>query len=400
MTGNEMARPNVLAVHLRDDGFMDGCNQYRFRIPFEELRRRVPNGFFDWAPMQKVREWAKSALPVRPTDYDIVLLPRHRPLPYHRAGEADKSAEELPEKVRHYMGQLNLDPTDSHLINLVRMWRGVSVMVGEYDDDYFSGARLLEYEHYDLLYRYLQELSAVTVSTTHLRTLVQRFAPGLPVYVLPNCVMWREWQGHERWPDFWHGRTVIALTGSSTHYHDWQVLAGVIPSILGKYPDAAFMLAGFVPDYLEGIEKQFPEQVAIMEPVQYEHYPALIRQADIVLCPVDPEDEFNQGKSALKAIEGMAAGRPLSNGRAGGAVPITSDLDYYKKAVGGKKRGLVVDHTPESWRIAIEQLLENRGERERLAFRGHRWAYQNRAIETQWHLWWHAYRDIYRRSKL
>jgi len=80
--------PTVLAVHLRDDGVMGGCEQYRVRIPFEEIREKVPGSVMDWAPLNKVREWAGRSrqYKVKPTDYDMWLMPRHRPLPYGLEG--------------------------------------------------------------------------------------------------------------------------------------------------------------------------------------------------------------------------------------------------------------------------------------------------------------------------
>jgi glycosyltransferase involved in cell wall biosynthesis len=388
----------TLAIHLRDDGFMDACNHYRFRIPFEEMRKRISGGFFDWAPAGKVREWAlDKSSSARPTDYDLILLPRHRPMPYGWAGELDKA--EIPQGMIAGLQQLGIDDLGhSYLLDLVRVWKRTTCMVGEYDDDYFTASRDLRYEHYDLLHSMLRELNAVTVSTPYLRKVVNKVAPGVPVYILPNCVPWTEWQDQEKW-EFWEDRVVIGLTGSKTHYDDWKVVQDVIPQILKDHTHAAFLLAGFSPDYMEGIEDEFPDQVVIHEPVRYEDYPSLIRQADIVLCPVDPDDEFNWSKSAIKAVEGMAAGRTLSNGKSGGGVPIVSDTDYYRRAVGGDKRGRTVDHTPEAWHSAITELLLDHDTRDRLAVRGHQWCGQNRAIENQWHHWWNCYRDIYRRKR-
>ena len=123
------------------------------------------------------------------------------------------------------------------------------------------------------------------------------------------------------------------------------LLAGVLPRILDEHPHAHFLGAGFLPDYLgEMVETR--DRAHFLGTVSYHDYATLVRQCDITLCPVLPDDPFNLGKSALKAIEGMAAGRRLPNGRNGGSVPITSKLYYYQRATGGGKRGLSVEHTP------------------------------------------------------
>lgn len=406
MTG----KPTTLAIHLRDDGVMDGCAQYRFRIPFEELRRRVMGSIFDWAPIKEVRKWSEGGDPYEmvrgddgrfyrkrrllPTDYDLFLLPRYRPDPY---GEGEWEA--IPQWVKDKLAGIGVELTGkSHLIDLMRVMRGTVKMVMEYDDDYFTGSRDLQYDTYDLLHEFMQEVDAYTVSTPYLRGLVQQFAPGKPVYILPNVVNWGEWQGHERIPEIEEDRIVLGLTGSATHEDDWKVLEDVLPRILKEHGEVVYMAGAYLPDYLKPINDQFPDQFMYHPPVDYMNYPAMIRQSDIVLCPVQPDDLFNHGKSAIKAIEGLAASRPLDNGRMGGAVPITSDLYYYRRVTGGNKRGLTIEHTPEVWYDAITSLIKNKDLRMRMAQKGRAWVLKNRAIENQWHLWWQAYRQIYRRK--
>ena len=390
----KIARPTVLASHLRDDGIMDGCNHYRFRIPFEVMRQRVPGGTFDWAPSEHVRSWAGSSASVKPTDYDILLLPRHRPLPY-----TDEERAAIPEALRRGAAEMGVPIGGrSHLLDLVPVLRLGQSVVLEYDDDYFTEARDLNYEHHDLLRELLALADAVTVSTDYLARLVRKHAPTTPVYVLPNCVNWGEWQERQRLDFLPEDAIVIGLTGSATHLEDWRVLAGVLPRILDEHPRAHFLGAGFLPDYLgEMVETR--DRAHFLGTVSYHDYATLVRQCDITLCPVLPDDPFNLGKSALKAIEGMAAGRRLPSGRSGGSVPITSKLYYYQRATGGSKRGLSVEHTPEAWHDAITTLITNNELRMRLSQRGRGWVYQNRAIERQWPLWWDAYREIHRRKR-
>lgn len=399
MTGSN-AHPTVLAIHLRDDGFMDGCNQYRFRIPFEELRRRVQGGIFDWAPLGKVREWAgmdRSQVPsrVKPTDYDMFLLPRFRPTPYQE-GEF----ENMDPVIRSAVEQLGIQLTGkSHMIDLMRVLRGTVMTVLEYDDDYFTNSRDLGYDLYELFYDFLKEVDAFTVSTDYLRKLVQRHAPGKPVFILPNCVDWDEWQDHHRWEMIPDDHVVLGLTGSSTHYEDWKVLETVLPRILKEHGNVIYLSGAYLPDYLEPLQDQYPDRVIAWPAVEYEEYPAVVRQADIVLCPVVPTDPFNFGKSALKAVEGLAASRVLPNGQLGGGVPVTSPLFYYQRVTGGGKRGLTVPHTPEGWYDGITTLIKNQDMRMRLAQKGRGWVRKHRAIDQQWHLWWAAYQEIYRRKR-
>lgn len=382
----------VLAAHLRDDGFMDGCNHYRFRIPFEELRKH--GGVYDWAPIGVIRDWAKSKSPVRPTDYDLWLLPRYRPTPYLE----DEAKPEILDAAEKHLG-ITLE-RKSYFLDLVRIMKGKIAMVLEYDDDYFTESRDLGYEHTDLLLQMAREVDAVTVSTPYLKELVQKVAPGQRVYVLPNCVAWHEWQGWDRW-DLWpKDHVVIALTGSHTHQEDWRVLETVLPRIMVEHGNAVFLGAGYLPDYLEDLVKRYPDRASFVPFADYTNgYAHLIRQADIVLCPLIPDDPFNWAKSEIKAVEGMAAGRLFPGGKNGGAVPITSDVYFYRRATGGNKRGLTIEHTPEAWYGAIERLIDDHDLRMRLARRAWTWAHDQRSIERKWSLWRDAYQEILRRKQ-
>ena len=316
MTGRNYTHPTVLASHLRDDGVMDGCNHYRFRIPFEEMRRRVDGGVFDWAPMSVTREWSMYGSDFKPTNYDILMLPRHRPLRYD---DAERNA--IPESLLLGASALGVPiGNESHLLDLVSILRLGQCVVLEYDDDYFTKSRDLKYDDYDLLHKLLGSVDAVTVSTDYLQKLVRKYSPTTPVYVLENCVNWDEWQGHDHMGLTNKDHIVLGLTGSPTHYDDWMVLKDVIPTILKEHSNVSFYGAGFLPDYFEGLVGK-EERASFLGAVSYEEYPSIIRQSDITLCPVVPEDPFNLGKSAIKAIEGMAASREISPGKMGGSVP-------------------------------------------------------------------------------
>jgi glycosyltransferase involved in cell wall biosynthesis len=256
-------------------------------------------------------------------------------------------------------------------------------------------------EHVGLAIELLKEADAVTVTTKHMRDLVQGFAPGVPTYILPNVVKFAEWQGQERWLRWEKDWIVLGLTGSITHHDDWKVLKDVLPRLLREHTNVALLLQGFVPDYLKNLSIKYPARVYADESFRdYPKYPEVIRQADVILCPVDPDDRFNLAKSAIKAVEGMACGRPLSDGNMGGAAIVASPLPYYGRTVGwGNKRGIVCDHDPDSWYSALSCMINEPDKREHWQRRGWIWVHQNRSIERKWSMWWNAYQEIYRRKR-
>jgi len=205
-----------------------------------------------------------------------------------------------------------------------------------------------------------------------MRRLIQNYAPGVPIHILPNCVKFEEWQNWDRWTRWPEDFVVLGLTGSITHYEDWRVLEDVLPRILSENGNAALLLQGYIPDYLAGLVAQYPHRVYADNTFRdYTKYPGIIRQSDITLCPVEPDDPFNHAKSAIKAIEGMASGRDLPNGRKGGTAVIASPMNYYGKAVGwGNKRGIIVEHESEAWYKAISDLVSDDNRRMRYQMKG------------------------------
>lgn len=403
MAGNKryLKHPTVLAIHLRDDGVMGGCEQYRVRIPFEGIRENVKGVALDWAPIKKVQEWAKNGgKNVTPVDYDMWLLPRFRPLPYGAEDSAEFS--DVPDHLKHRVRRLGVElEGEAHLLDLVRIVRQKLSVVLEYDDDHWGSRNLGHEEYIPLAIKLLREADAITVSTQPLKELVQMHAPGIPVYVLPNMLRFGEWQGWERWERWPEDYVVIGLTGSITHYEDWKVLKDVLPRILKENGNAALLLQGFIPDYLGDLVVRYEDRVYSDHYFRdYTEYPGVIRQSDITLCPVLPDDEFNRYKSAIKAMEGMAAGRPFSDGKTGGSAVVASPLNYYGKVVGwGNKRGIIADHEPDVWYRAITDLIKDKGKREDYGRKGWIWIDRNRSIERKWRMWWDAYQQIHRRKR-
>ena len=402
-------RPTVLAVHTRDDGVMGGCENYRMCVPFRQIREQVDGSIADWVSMKAARRWCAGQLGLRtrPTDYDVIVWTRPMPLPY---GARDGDGNPTPSYpvVRRQLGdvarQFGIElEGKSHTLDLIDLWKRESAIVLEYDDDHTGSRQLANYEHYELVGELMRRADALTVTTPWLRQRCLEAAPDTPVYVLPNCVhfgAWQEWPRWKRWPERY---IVIGLTGSVTHYDDWLVLGTALPQIMRDHGNVALLLQGFVPDYLEPLLAQYPDRVYADDKFRvYEEYPSVVRQADIVLCPVVPEDAFNQAKSGIKAIEALAAGRPLASGGVGGAAPIVSPLNYYREVVGhGSHRGITIKdhHNADEWYDAIATLVTDQEKRERYGRLGWNWVRKNRAIETKWRLWWDAYRDIYRRKQ-
>jgi len=178
----------------------------------------------------------------------------------------------------------------------------------------------------------------------------------------------------------------IGFVGTATHDQDWCHAADAAMQISDEYPGVTLSVAcDTVPDYL------YEHGVAHIEPVPYAMYPQLLRQFDIVLCAIDPDDPFNWSKSSVKALECMGAARELSDGRVGGAIPVCTNALPYKGVVNGHN-GILCHN--DRWYDALKGLVENTDRARDLAVTGHNWIKANRNIETRYVDWGKAYQEM------
>jgi len=227
----------------------------------------------------------------------------------------------------------------------------------------------------------------VTVSTAYL---AKRMEPiiGYRPTVLPNQI-YVPWfskcsmEATRKKPNF-----TVGFVGTSTHYEDWKYPVEALRKLAAKHPDIILGVAGYIPDYL----KDLPSSMAF-QPVPYQAYPRLLRQFDVICCSLSPDDEFNKCKSAVKALESMSAARVLSNGKIGGAVPVCTDMPVYRRAVQNRNNGLLVSN--EDWYDALELLVRDKREYNRLSVRGLKWVTKNRNMDTAgWKKWARVYRQV------
>ncbi len=225
---------------------------------------------------------------------------------------------------------------------------------------------------------------AITVTTPHLGRLMER-ETGLPCYVLPNMLDPELWDVplKEKQDDL----VRIGLTGSQTHYNDWIVLKDALPQIMGKHGNVRLILGAFHPDYFSLLP-----HTDYLPAMPYAQYAQIVKQFDIVLAPLNPEDRFNLSKSEIKTTEGMGACRIVEGQRCGGAV-IATDHPVYRRGV-NPRTGILVPHEPDAWFDAMDRMISDRKARLEYQINGYRWVWKNRNIAKGWVSWDRAYRKI------
>jgi glycosyltransferase involved in cell wall biosynthesis len=241
--------------------------------------------------------------------------------------------------------------------------------IADYDDDFTGEHRDLGADLPDL-----SAFSLITVSTKYVKDQMLKRQPGLNIAVLPNMVVPSMFSGMARTiPPL-----VIGLTGSQSHRQDWDAVVPALLRVKRMVPGVKILAAGYVPDSL----KDIPGLLTMRDLagadvndntfVQFHQYGGTVmRNIDILLCPVDPSDPFSHGRSAIKALEGMAAG----------AVPIvTGDVPCYAGTVVDGANGYMVRHQDvDAWYRRMMGLISDPIMRMRMQREGRKTASQNAA---------------------
>lgn len=365
----------VLSLHLgKTPDVPTACQLYRTNIPYEILNQH--GWLCSWDYIDSIaddyRARGKQALVELISSFDLIVLPRASAI--------------TPELMRASKDTIALFHTAKIPV------------VYEVDDDFTNEHRDLTEMGIGGAMEVARLCDAVTVTTPYLASLMRK-QTHKPTYVLPNCINPSLWAANPEPSHQYDSRRsqVIGLSGSPTHEGDWRILKDVLPQFLTEGRKLA--LAAYHPDYLKDLPNV--ELVPGMDYVTYSQY---VRQCDVVLCPIDPDDGFNMGKSPIKAIEGMAAARIVHSRVSGekdfvgGAAVVATDHPVYRLAVQHGQTGFLVDHSVEGWTRGLEQVLGDIPRFERLQREGHKWVLKHHDIHTRWMDWASAYQKILRKT--
>lgn len=230
---------------------------------------------------------------------------------------------------------------------------------------------------------------AATVTTPILADTMRRQI-NKPVHIIPNMLDPMLWKAPPRVRlDDQYIR--IVLSGSKTHQEDWKPLEGVLHRIGAEFPNVKVMIGGWDESsfpYLKNIPNA--EYIPAMP---YVYYIDLIKNADIVLAPVDPNDRFNDHKSPIKVTEGQGAGR-LLNDEIVGAACIATNNAVYPLGIQNEKVGMLVEHTSEAWEKAIRELIVNTEKRQQMQRDAYNFVWKKFNLETGWMEWARAYSKV------
>lgn len=273
---------------------------------------------------------------------------------------------------------------DAHLFVAEVHRRGGQVVL-DCDDDLTETYRLVSGHGTDFQIA-LAAVDWVTVSTQPLADFLGEFTRRPPV-VIPNQID-TEWfiETAAKVPSRDFEGLTIGFAGTSTHHGDWMQAALALRQIADDdrvYP----LLLGNMPKYMNYLTTGKHR----IRAVPFHLYPMFLKMFEILLCAVNVNDHFNDGKSGIKAIEAMTLG----------VVPICSQFPPYQAlADAGAPVVIVEEESVMGWAQAIFDLKQDTERRLFLGLAGPEWVKAHRDIKyDNWRNWDHFFRGVVADSK-
>jgi glycosyltransferase involved in cell wall biosynthesis len=143
------------------------------------------------------------------------------------------------------------------------------------------------------------------------------------------------------------------FSGSRSHNKDFECIADAIVSILKNNPQVVLFIVGYLD--LDSRFDDFKKQIEYAEFVPLHRLPELILTSDINLAPLELDNPFCQGKSALKYWEAGLVGVPT----------IASPTEDFVRCIENEKNGFLAIST-EEWMEYINLLVKDEILREKV----------------------------------
>ncbi|MCA0353596.1 MAG: glycosyltransferase family 4 protein [Chloroflexi bacterium] len=199
-----------------------------------------------------------------------------------------------------------------------------------------------------------EQCVAATVSTSALAEAAT--ALGKPVWVQRNVIGddWLAWCERAYRARTTHNQLTIGyFSGTFSHNADLALIAPALVTVLQQYPQARLLLGGHIdlPDAL----KLVADQVQFAPFVPLAELPNIMAQADIVIAPLDYENQFTRCRSELKYLEAAALRLPM----------VATPIPAFAQAIEHGQNGFLAQ-TLEQWQTHLIQLLQDSALREQI----------------------------------
>ena len=229
-------------------------------------------------------------------------------------------------------------------------------MLFDLDDDVFNYPDSPEYHEVDTdkvaadIMEMVQLSDAVSVTEETLAASL-REKTDKPIYIIPNSIDFDFWDA-PRQKNYTHDDFLIGWMGGAYHLADFDIIVPVMRYILKKYDYIKYCSIGAVP---EELIKEFPDKVLFHKFTSIDALPDLMSKLkfNIGLAPLW-ENKFNDSRSNIRLLQYSVLEIPT----------VASAFGAYKRAVDDNFPMIAVPNKTEEWIAAIEDLIENKEQRE------------------------------------
>ncbi len=208
---------------------------------------------------------------------------------------------------------------------------------------------------------------------------------GLPTYRFANGVgreLARVSDAQLRRPRKSGPLRVGYFSGTNTHNEDWAHIEPALVRLLVARPQIQLWIGGLL-ETSEAL-RPFSGRISRLPFAQWFELPALLRDLDINLAPLQPGRRFNEAKSAIKFLEAALVATPT----------VAAPSEPFREAITDGVNGLLAS-TPDEWFDALTRLVDDPALRARL---GHA-ALDGVLTELPPARQGHRYRDILLRAR-
>ncbi|MEZ4356946.1 MAG: glycosyltransferase family 4 protein [Myxococcota bacterium] len=143
------------------------------------------------------------------------------------------------------------------------------------------------------------------------------------------------------------------LSGTATHERDFAQCVPALRAVMERHPTVHLVLAGYIRVPTELLD--FEDRVDRVPFMPWQQLPELYATIDVNLAPLEPDNEFTEGKSELKYFEAALVGVPT----------LASPVGGFRDAIRHGQNGFLCG-TREEWTTALEQIVAQPSLRERI----------------------------------
>ncbi len=206
--------------------------------------------------------------------------------------------------------------------------------------------------------RYRTTLEACDGYIGSTRYLCERVAEltGLPTYRFANGVgreLARVSDAQLRRPRTPGPVRIGYFSGTNTHNEDWAYIEPAVARLLQHRPDVTLWIGGLLET--SDVLTPFADRITRLPFTQWFELPALLRDLDVNLAPLEPGRTFNEAKSAIKFLEAALVGTPT----------VASPSEPFRAAITDGVTGRLAS-SPDDWLDSLTGLIDDPALRTRL----------------------------------